>query len=243
MAQMAANIRKAPLLLARSAGLAASVCALALTAPAHAQSKITFVGRLNTSIPPSFTLGTPGSPLPTTQVGLGTLIIRQDPTGLFDDATGWIAANGNPNNQPFRVRDLTGGTPTGRTLDLAFNNFSLAGTCAICGIPLITSANAFGQPDLFPGIARGLYDNDGSGSNVPSISAGTAYGQPPITFSAPGFLGNISFRAIAGGSYRISLTAERVPVPAPLPILGATAAFGWSRRIRKRIRQNKAIAS
>lgn len=33
------------------------------------------------------------------------------------------------------------------------------------------------------------------------------------------------------------------PVPAPLPLLGAGAAFGWSRRLRRRIRSRVAMAS
>ncbi len=33
------------------------------------------------------------------------------------------------------------------------------------------------------------------------------------------------------------------PVPAPLPILGAVAAIGWSRKLRRRIRESQALAS
>jgi hypothetical protein len=32
-----------------------------------------------------------------------------------------------------------------------------------------------------------------------------------------------------------SITFKSIPAPGPLPILGAAAAFGWSRRLRKRI--------
>ncbi|MFN5696759.1 MAG: hypothetical protein ACK486_06975, partial [Cyanobacteriota bacterium] len=39
-----------------------------------------------------------------------------------------------------------------------------------------------------------------------------------------------------GGSFRIN-NLEIAEVPAPLPLLGAAAAFGWSRRIRRRISQ------
>jgi len=31
------------------------------------------------------------------------------------------------------------------------------------------------------------------------------------------------------------------PAPAPLPLFGAAAAFGWSRRIRKQIKQSQTL--
>ena len=33
-------------------------------------------------------------------------------------------------------------------------------------------------------------------------------------------------------------STQEVPVPGPLPVLGAGAAFGWARRLRKRVRQH-----
>ena len=43
---------------------------------------------------------------------------------------------------------------------------------------------------------------------------------------------------------RISDAARRpAPVPAPLPILGAVAAIGWSRKLRRRIRESQALAA
>jgi hypothetical protein len=224
-------------------GAAASLWAMGLVAPAHANgSSVTFTGLLNNTIPPSFTLGTPGSPLPTIQVAAGSLISPGNSgVGLFSGVTNWIAANGLANNQPFRINDSTGGNTFGRSLALAFNNFTLAGSCAICGIPLTTSSNAFGSPDLFPATALGVYN--GRDPNIPVIFAGTGNSQPPITFTAPGFKGDITFTAVSGSDYVISLTAERVPVPGPLPILGAAAAFGWSRKIRKRVKNVDSVAS
>jgi MYXO-CTERM domain-containing protein len=38
-----------------------------------------------------------------------------------------------------------------------------------------------------------------------------------------------------------TLKVEPVPAPAPLPLFGAAAAFGWSRRIRKQIKQSQTL--
>jgi len=53
--------------------------------------------------------------------------------------------------------------------------------------------------------------------------------------------GSIAFRVRTtdniGNPGILSITNfEAVPVPAPLPLLGVAAAFGWSRKLRKRIR-------
>jgi hypothetical protein len=37
--------------------------------------------------------------------------------------------------------------------------------------------------------------------------------------------------------YATATTSATTPVPLPLPILGAATAFGWSRRLRQRLRQ------
>lgn len=47
--------------------------------------------------------------------------------------------------------------------------------------------------------------------------------------------GNDSGVYIAGASIRAPQRPTGAPVPAPLPLLGAGAAFGWSRRLRRRV--------
>jgi hypothetical protein len=64
-------------------------------------------------------------------------------------------------------------------------------------------------------------------ASAPVINSyGVAYSVSP-TGLVGGAAGNTNF------SGKISL--EYQYVPGPLPILGATAAFGWSRRLRRRI--------
>ena len=51
-------------------------------------------------------------------------------------------------------------------------------------------------------------------------------------FTATGLVGTW---AITGTSESINVYISPAPTPGPLPLLGAAAAFGWSRRLRKRI--------
>lgn len=54
----------------------------------------------------------------------------------------------------------------------------------------------------------------------------------PVTVRTTG----VVIDSAAGGSFRIN-NLEIAEVPAPMPLLGAAAAFGWSRRMRRRISQ------
>ncbi|MFN5161233.1 MAG: hypothetical protein ACK5IA_05020 [Cyanobacteriota bacterium] len=80
--------------------------------------------------------------------------------------------------------------------------------------------------------------------------SGTGQNTFPKVF-APGFFVNafvpVTVRTTGvvisdpeGGSFRIN-NLEIAEVPAPLPLLGAAAAFGWSRRMRRRISQGSAL--
>jgi MYXO-CTERM domain-containing protein len=73
-------------------------------------------------------------------------------------------------------------------------------------------------------------------SNTPIVSSATFNNQ---TLSSLGFTttGLIGTWTLAGTSETIQLIlgAPTAPTPGPLPLLGAGAAFGWSRRLRQRI--------
>ena len=103
---------------------------------------------------------------------------------------------------------------------------------------------------LTPSTASGTYTNTSSSSiavNTPTLQAYFT-GSPTINFysavwtlTAPdggGFFNN----ALTMNSSQLYLTYEYDdgvnPVPGPLPVLGAGAAFGFSRKLRKRIRSS-----
>lgn len=81
----------------------------------------------------------------------------------------------------------------------------------------------------FAGVATGYV----SGNSI--FSSATFNGQTlaGLGLTTPGLLGTWS---LVGGSDSIQvILGAPAPVPGPLPLLGAAAAFGWSRRMRRRI--------
>lgn len=105
---------------------------------------------------------------------------------------------------------------------------------------------------ITPSTATGTYTNTSVSSiavNTPTLQTYFTTGSPSInlysavwTLTAPnggGFFNN----ALTIGSSQLYLTYEyndANPVPGPLPVLGAGAAFGFSRKLRKRIRSSAA---
>lgn len=84
-----------------------------------------------------------------------------------------------------------------------------------------------------------------AGFASPGTTTGTAAGgiSSPIYFS-PMTLGPVSISTdwnIPAGEFATDMynSIHLEPVPAPLPILGALAAFGWSRRLRRSIHESK----
>jgi hypothetical protein len=125
----------------------------------------------------------------------------------------------------------TDGTNFTRPLQLGLRQFSLGGTCSICGSdkPVI---------ELAPIYATGRWVGDGgynTGTGTYSISSLEA----PIKIGTQArgvilFDGQVS---IANGIVTATsgTVTIRLTVPAPLPILGGGIAFGWSRRMRRRL--------
>jgi hypothetical protein len=76
-------------------------------------------------------------------------------------------------------------------------------------------------------------------SNSPIVSSATFNSQTLATlnFTTTGLIGTWTLDGTSE-SIQVILGAPTPPgvtVPGPLPLLGAAAAFGWSRRLRRRI--------
>jgi len=65
---------------------------------------------------------------------------------------------------------------------------------------------------------------------------GLAAGDYNFSVIAPGVVGAIE-------QDRILVSDEDVSVPGPLPLLGVSAAFGWSRRLRRSMQKREALAT
>ena len=182
----------------------------------------------------------PGSPeAPAT--GGPTQTITNDDLGFFTgvDFTTNTLFSPNGGNDTLRVNywDFPGtsvttdGTNFTRPLQLGLRQFALNGTCSICGSdkPVI---------ELTPIYATGRWVGDGNyneGTGTYSITSR----QAPIRIGrrAGGvilFDGSVS---IVNGivTATTGTVTIRLTVPSPLPILGGGIAFGWSRRMRRRL--------
>lgn len=188
----------------------------------------------------------PGSPdAPATGGPVQT--ITNDPNNIFtgvDFTTTTPAPTSNGGNGTLRVNywDWPGSTVTTdgtnfiRPLQLGVTRFALGGTCSICGSenPVV---------DVAPIYATGRWVGDGdynTGTGTYSITSE----QAPITIgrNARGvilFNGEVT---IANGIVTATsgTVTIRLSVPAPLPILGGGIAFGWSRRMRRRLAERTA---
>ena len=118
---------------------------------------------------------------------------------------------------------------------LAYNHFGWRGLCAT-GYGSLRLANTNN-----PTPPSATY-NCTNGTNTDPVSTPTTTNlltQLNAASPVPGSLGSGDYtfwiQQISGDS-RYTITVQSAPVPAPLPVIGAAAAFGWSRRLRRRLR-------
>jgi hypothetical protein len=135
------------------------------------------------------------------------------------------------------------------SLDLDFGSFYLAGSCTFCGfnnrVSIVNSAS-MGTAQFIgeaitssPGVSKGGNQNT-LNSSVYNIIFGASMITGTLQYSAFTNVTNDPLTQSSGGI--ITITAEAsdppnppAPVPAPLSVLGVGAAFGFSRRLRRRI--------
>lgn len=159
-------------------------------------------------------------------------------------------------NFPLATSSSTGGTSGLATvhdwtnnLNLTFNRFYLNGTCSFCGPSNAVSeisASLTGQAKYIDESPTSTPGNSISGNQNKLMS--NIYN---IIFGASGITGTLQYTAFtnvttnpfsqqSGGTIVLNVNANdpnppTTAVPGPLPILGAGAAFGYSRRLRRRI--------
>jgi hypothetical protein len=111
---------------------------------------------------------------------------------------------------------------------------------------LFDDGSAFGNADITTPLSEVLVLISQNGNTYDlrfsntSLFGGGSYsgsidfynGSSPLSFEPPGTGGNLDlyFSDSYFGNYSAS-----APVPGPLPLMGAGAAFAWSRRLRRRI--------
>jgi hypothetical protein len=134
-------------------------------------------------------------------------------------------------------------------LTLNFGSFYLNGSCSFCGSSNVVSVIS----STLTGQAKYIDESPTSttGNSVPGNQNQLTSGIYNILFGASNITGtlqytaftNVTFNPISqqsGGTIVLNVNANdpnppTTAVPGPLPILGAGAAFGYSRRLRRRI--------
>jgi hypothetical protein len=153
--------------------------------------------------------------------------------------------------------DLTGATQLGQN-SCGYNGYIQSSLAVICsGLNLTLDAYRITGPAFFNGFVSDPADsrsgitatfNGNEGiftigpayvSNTSVVSSATFIGKTlaSLGFTTTGLIGTWT---LTGTSETIQVilgapTPSGATVPGPLPLLGAGAAFGWSRRLRKRI--------
>lgn len=99
-------------------------------------------------------------------------------------------------------------------------------------------AAAFSASSTLANIPDGNYFPTGAGSGVMVPMLTTISGLPSSGTWRLNISDNLSFDTGTLGNWSLNLKGSRqaAPVPGPLPLLGAGAAIGWSRQLRKRSR-------
>ena len=152
--------------------------------------------------------------------------------------------------------NLTGATQTG-TGDCPINGFIISAHAAICTGASVGSTPLYGiggpqtfngNVSIFPasslsGLEVAFNGIDGEFiidstyvSNTPIVSSATFTSTTlaGLGFTTTGLIGTWTLNGTSE-TIQVFLGPPAAAVPGPLPLLGAGAAFGWSRRLRKRI--------
>ena len=123
-----------------------------------------------------------------------------------------------PNNVSLLIYDIMGPT-------------SFDGSVSAFG-----ASNVSGISALVQGSISGFGIDPTYNSNTPIVSSATFNGATlaGLGFTTTGLIGTWSLTGTSE-TIQVILGAPAAAVPGPLPLFGAAAAFGWSRRLRKRI--------
>jgi len=154
----------------------------------------------------------------------------------FTDAT--FAANVKITDISFDAVNITGDFPIALTgLEYSFDNFSTPGTAFNLGTYTISAAGT--GPDLLGGVVFAPGGQIGDNFAVrATLPAGIYTPTSGARFIRINIGSNNSVDTLPQSQTRLSTPVETpTGTPSPLPLLGAGAAFGYSRRLRKQIKQ------
>jgi hypothetical protein len=149
--------------------------------------------------------------------------------------------SGDPTSQGYSNYSVSEAVTTGFGTNYKTASFSLTpgAVNAITGLNAgVINTKAF-QPSAF-GI------NTLTNLKITGLIRGGSVDGGAAAFGLANFQGYDPFEPFAGGPpsgvFGRAANVNTVPTPGPLPLFGAAAAFGWSRRLRRRLGATKVAA-
>jgi hypothetical protein len=121
---------------------------------------------------------------------------------------------------------------------------SIVNVYTLSGLTSFLGTAADPTPSTFGGIAVGIFGGQGlfgidqtyiPGSSISSFATYAGQSLASLGFTTTGLIGTWQLQGVLGSAGQIDVVIGAPSVPGPLPLLGAAAAFGWSRRLRRRI--------
>ena len=132
------------------------------------------------------------------------------------------------------IQSSRGTLCTGSNADLP--GYRITGPTTFDGSISVGGQGISGISTFLYGLEQGFYIDSSYVAGTPIVSGATYFG---TTLSQLGFTkssGLYGIWSLNGTSESIQIVLEAPPgVPGPLPLFGAGAAFGWSRKLRRRI--------
>ena len=123
------------------------------------------------------------------------------------------------------------------TYEAAISPAAIAQGIVFTAVDLDSDSDAFANP---PSILEATYTFTGGNSPVGLTSTNGSSSFKPVTGGPTKITVNNRYNGSGGAIDTLENSfQQRQPVPGPLPLLGAGAAFGFSRNLRKRIKTSK----
>jgi len=132
------------------------------------------------------------------------------------------------------------------------NQYPVTGPSAFSGSQSVSvaSSNYSGINSVISGVSFPVFAIDPAYTNGSPINSNIIYNNRTLAglgFTTTGLLGSWQLNGVSGPDGQINVVlgppAAAAAVPGPLPLLGVAAAFGWSRRLRRRITTAKTTAA
>lgn len=211
--------------------------------------QISLTGSVSGNMRVNRAAGTPGTTSGTlTSLHLNTTLANWFGAGDIPDQTGPdrtfnATVTGNTSSGAFSTTMTAGtlNTPYTTTRNFASPNSGNAIVTVASPTPQTLAADVF---DLTPYLSYFIGSGNGTTDLTMNFDASVSAAPNGWANSLFGNLANFNYNAPSGGNnFVVTYDYYIYEAPGPLPVAGGVAAFGWSRRMRRRLRDGRQPAA